>query len=368
MSKRILSKKKEKFVMIRNNLFKMRRGALGAILGALVLLLVVVLVACPAANNAGNGGPGPGPGPGGGTGYICANGTASSDRDATADGLTRCVSCDPLFFALEGSSDVIGSICRTVAEVGEAVRIGMVVDFGVSESAPRDLAAIDRTLYMLGQANRVLYTLNIDSDDTIADGSADQVGSMPAGFGVGELNPTGLAAIDGTLYMVGTTNDVLYTLDTTTGRAILVSATGVSQFGVGEGFPTGLAAIGTTLYMVGDTNGILYTLNIDPDDGTSDDGRAMQVGSTAAGFGVGENPTGLTAIGNTLYMVGVGAAALYTLNIDPADGTDDGRAMQVGTADRFGVGESTPRGLAAIDDILYMTGFSTRALYALRYQ
>ncbi len=340
----------------------MRRGALGAILGALVLLLVAILVACPTGSAPTYG-------------YVCTNGTASSLRDATADGLSRCVSCDhPLFFALEGSSDAIGTTCRTVAEVGGAVRIGMVMQFGVGENFPVGLAAIGNTLYMVGRSNAALHTLNIDPTDGTDDGMAIQVGSVAAGFGVGENNPGGLAAIDTTLYMVGANTDVLYTLnidpDDGTGDGMAIQVGSVAAgFGVGENFPVGLAAIGNTLYMVGRSNAALHTLNIDPDDGT-DDGMAIQVGSLSAGFGVGEGaPTGLAAIASTLYMVGTTNDVLYTLNIDPAGMIDDGMAIQVGSvAAGFGVTESLPAGLAAIDSALYMVGQAHDALYVLRYQ
>ncbi len=319
-------------------------GTLGAAL--VILVALVVLVACPAA-----------PSGGGGTGYICDNGTPSSLRDVSADGLTRCVSCDhPLFFALEGSSDAIGTTCRTVAEVGEAVRIDTVSNFGVLEGNPTGLAAINGTLYMVGEQTDVLYTLNTDSADGTDDGAAIQVGSTAAGFGVVESLPTGLAAINGTLYMVGERTDLLYTLDTTTGRATQVSAASVNQFGVGESNPSDLAAIANTLYMAGD-NDVLYTLN-------TATGRATRVGSTDAGFGVSElNARGLAAIGSTLYMVGNTNDVLYTLN------TTTGMAIQVGSAAAgFGVGESFPTGLAAIDSTLYMVGSTNDALYALRYR
>ncbi len=371
-------------------------------LGGTLGVAVVLLVACPAANNAGNGGGGPGPG--GGTGqpyvcdngtpvggttdttgqtrcescnrgyrlengscrannYVCANGTLSSLRDATTDGLSRCVSCDhPLFFELEGSSDAIGTTCRTVAEVGGAVRIGLAMQFGVGESLPYDLAAIGDTLYMVGHTNDVLYTL-----DTATGSATRESDTSVRQFGVSEDAPTGLAAISGTLYKVGWDGLVLYTLNiddsdgSPDGMAYPAGSTS-RGFGVSESAPTGLAAIRNTLYMVGAQTDDLYTLNIDPDD-SIDDGRAIQVGSVTD-FGVGEgSPTGLAAIGDTLYMVGASNDALYTLD------TTTGRATQVGSvAAGFGVSENVPRGLAAIGNTLYMVGSTHDALYALRYQ
>ena len=84
--------------------------------------------------------------------------------------------------------------------------------------------------------------------------------------------------------MVGAHNDVLYTLDRTTGVATRVGS--ATAFGVSESLPNGLAWDGTNLYMVGQRNNVLYTL-----DRTT--GVATRVGSATA-FGVSEGtPAGL---------------------------------------------------------------------------
>ncbi len=289
-----------------------------------------------------------------GISYVCANGTPSSLIDATADGLTRCVSCD-LLYRLDGTTSAIGTSCQPIA-LGAAARIGMSNQFGVGEDSPYDLAAIDTTLYMVGDRNDVLYTINIDPNDGTPDGTVIRVGSTDAGFGVSEDIPTGLAAIGSTLYIVGVNNTALYTLNTFSGRATRVNAA-VSQFGVNESFPTGLAAIAGTLYMVGSSGDALYTLD-------TVSGRATRVNAAVSQFGVNESfPTGLAAIAGTLYMVGSSGDALYTLD------TVSGRATRVNAAvSQFGVSESFPTGLAAIAGTLYMVGWEQEGLYALRYQ
>ncbi len=148
--------------MIRNNL-KMPRGALGAILGALVLLLVAVLVACPAANNAGNGGPGPGPGPGGGTGYICDNGTASSDRDATADGLTRCVSCNDGWYLMRAQQRCVNELLTNVHNVPDAGSLELLSASSVTT------AAIGATTYLFvaGFSDDGVSVFSIANDGTL---------------------------------------------------------------------------------------------------------------------------------------------------------------------------------------------------------
>ena len=208
-----------------------------------------------------------------------------------------------------GGKDVLYTLDR---DTGRATQVGsLATGFGVREGNPLGLAAIEGTLYMVGASNDMLYTLNITASDGSPDGMAYQVGSLAAGFGVDETFPAGLAAIGATLYMVGAENDVLYTLNIDPGDTIADGSADqvgslAAGFGVGETGPTGLASIGITLYMVG-SNDVLYSID-------RDTGRATQVGSLAAGFGVREgNPLGLAAIEGTLYMVGARNDALYVL-------------------------------------------------------
>ncbi len=194
----------------------------------------------------------------------------------------------------------------------------------------------------------------------VALGEATRIGTEVS-FGAREDSPYDLAAIDTTLYMVGALFDVLYTLNidpddmTPDGMAIQVGST-TAGFGVGESFPTGLAAIGNTLYMVGQVNDTLYVLN-------TTSGGATQVGATSVSqFDVSEDePTGLASINDTLYMVGNTNDALYALD------TNSGGATRVGATGvvNFGVDESFPTGLAAIGNTLYMVGWNTDALYTV---
>ncbi len=292
--------------------------------------------------------------------YICPYGIAVAG-EATADGLVRCASCGPIA-TINGIPSELGTSCELIA-LGAAKRVGTTAQFGGSESQPRGLAAIGNTLYMTGSTEDWLYTLNINN------GTAERVDTS-ALFGVLEQNPYDLATVDNTLYMVGLRRGGrLYTLNPTTGAASQVGT--VNMFGVGEISPTGLSAIGNTLYMTGSSKANLYTLNIDSTDMTPDS-TASRVGNVDLfGLPMGareEAPTGLAAIGNTLYMVGEDTDALYIINVDPEDMTADGSAIRVGNATRFGQNEDLPRGLAAIGDILYMIGEGNRALYTLRYE
>lgn len=262
-----------------------------------------------------------------------------------------------------GSTEVF-SAAPALPSTGMATRVGTATNFGVSESGPTGIEAIGSTLYMVGDDTNALYTVDTSTGAATRVGSGDDLGNQaglayipgfndqngdpyllaaqpslgnltfvntsallggqhsstrgPRGFGVGENSPRGLAAIGNTLYMVGQTNKVLYTVNTTTWRATRVGT--AVNFGIPGVFvnvtPSGLASIGDTLYMVADTtvfDGVsvrqgddLYTVN-------TTTGVATRVGD-AADFGVGESSsTDLASIGNTLYMVG-GNAVLYTLS------------------------------------------------------
>ena len=289
--------------------------------------------------------------------FICPGGTATVGNSVT--GSISCQFCD----ATMGYKQV-GSQC--VRFEGDFSRIGTADDFGISETVPRGLASIEDTLYMVGQTNQALYTLDITPGSSTL-GEATQVGLLNQGSGVSELDPRGLASItDGgttTLYMVGDTHDFLYTLDITPGSSTLGKATRVGsldQSGLVE--PRGLASIGNTLYMVGQdgaddsrTRDALYMLDITP--GSSTLGKATKVGSANA-FGVSETaPHGLASIGDTLYMVGINTDVLYTLD------TSSGIATIVGATSEFGVGGDSPRGLASIRDTLYMVDNEINALF-----
>ena len=208
---------------------------------------------------------------------------------------------------------------------GTATRVGNSTQFGVSENNPTDLAVCpDGTLYMLGGHNDWLSTLDTST------GAATRVGSA-TDFGVSEGDPTGLACgADGTLFMLGSDQDRLYTLSTSSGAATAVDSA-VSRFGLSLPGPWGLAACDGTLYMV-DVNSNkrnLYTVG-------ATTGQASLVGA----LGISGTPTGLGCIGSSLYMVTYGSAgALYTVD------TSSGSATRVGSASEFGISENKATGL-----------------------
>ena len=272
-------------------------------------------------------------------------------------------------------------------------------DFGVGETSPRGIAShgSPAELYMLGDDNDALYTL-----DT-ATGAAARVGAVDE-FGVGESFPFGLTSHADGLYMTGRGHDALYELDTATSAAARVGA--VDEFGVGEESPAGIATgyrlpegftiNGTTgeitytgaaavpgvhtLYArvsddgnpddtaVDDTVSVIvtvpdrppvfdqnsYTFDIAPGvDGTD---TARPVGAVTAvdpdGDPVSYGLCSLSASGSAepMYMVGSDSNALYTVD------TATGALARVGSADGFDAGITLVSGLGWHDGELYLVG------------
>ena len=233
----------------------------------------------------------------------------------------------------------VGSILATDADTGDTVSY-----------------SLTPLVYMVGQTNKALYTLDIQT------GVATQVDSTTVNFGsVAEEKPTGLAWLDGKLYITGQTNDALYTVDIVTGLATKVGTS--TKFGIKEDQPWGLASSTkggvSTLHMVGSAsdgggetnNAALYTLN-------ASTGAATRVGE-AYNFGPGGDysPTGLSWHKDTLYMLGQQYRSLYGLR------TSDGTAEFNQGAYEFHVAEILPTGLASVGNKLYMTGQTNKVLY-----
>ena len=233
----------------------------------------------------------------------------------------------------------VGSILATDADAGDTVSY-----------------SLTPLVYMVGQTNKALYTLDIDT------GVATRVDSSTSNFGaVSEEKPTGLAWLDGNLYMSGQTNDALYTVDIVTGVATKVGTS--TKFGIEEDQPWGLASSAmegvSTLHMVGSAsdgdgesnNAALYTLN-------ASTGAATRVG-VADNFGPGGDysPTGLSWYKDTLYMLGQQYRSLYGLS------TIDGTAEFNQGAYNFRVAEYLPTGLSSVAEKLYMTGQTNKVLY-----
>ena len=217
------------------------------------------------------------------------------------------------------------------------------INFNVNEQNPRGLAFVGNTLYMVGESEQKLYTVNVTSGN-FGNASLVQVTS----FHISETSPQSFANHGGTTYFVGVDTNQLCSLDLTTGIATTIGPAG---FGVSETSPRGLASDGTNLYMVGSTNTELYTVD-------TTTGIATGVISGTTSFGITETrPESLATDGTTTWLIGDDTNALYELN------TSTLQATRVGSSSNWDVSETDAKGLAYANSKLYMVGSATKKLY-----
>ena len=178
---------------------------------------------------------------------------------------------------------------------------------------------------------------------------------MPANSGAATWTEASGAAISaGTgITIVG---NLSKTISVTNPAALVLSGTDVNLSYNDIGYHVGTFSFSgvPTLFMVGYGTDALYTLN-------SWTGVAARVGN-ATQFGVGEDACrGITSHNGALYMVGDTHDCLYRLN--PATGV----ATRVGNETAFGVtpGETSPGGLASFEGSLYFTGLENDWLYTI---
>ncbi len=253
---------------------------------------------------------------------------------------------------------------------GRATRVSTrTTRFGLDVSLikPRDLAWSGSTLYMITSSR--LYKLNRTT------GVATPIGS----FGTDISNATGLAwkrsstatstgitgkPEPGRLYMVDTNNDALYIVDTATGSATPTDAfpvdSSVRAFGGSVRTPNGISWVGSDLYMVSNSPGKLHLVN-------ETTGKVTNLGE----FGI-KSPTDLAWNGSKLFVLDDYTNALYTISgIGKSESpvtTSNLIYKQIGSAARFGVTSKTlsaPRGIAMVNDGLYMVEDNTDFLYTV---
>ena len=136
---------------------------------------------------------------------------------------------------------------HTLNAAGSATLVG---NLGMS-----GLAGLGTTLYgVVGGPGSHIRLFSVNTSDA----SKTSIGSA-LDFGVGEKSPRGLASDGINLYMVGQTNKKIYTVDTTTGVATPLS--GAVNFLLGSDVtvtPTALAVHNGAFYMLDDTANALY--------------------------------------------------------------------------------------------------------------
>ena len=234
-------------------------------------------------------------------------------------------------------------------------------EFDASEALPTGMASDGTKLFLLGDTNDGLYT--VDDQGKATRVKAKNAVTPPVDFGQStgaEMLPRGiLITADGQGYITGETGIELYTLELEDGTAAALSSPATNFGAAAEEMPRGMATDGTTVWMVGATGKGLMTLVLIT-------GVATDVGS-ATNFGVGEElPYGLVWVPDevgsatgTLFMVGQTNAALYTVD------TTTGVATRVGDATNFSVGAILPTGLAWHKGSLWMADQTTKKVYKL---
>ena len=157
-------------------------------------------------------------------------------------------------YVVDGSGDYLRSVDL---ETGIGTQVGTGTGFGIGEGDPWGLTFTDNgTLYFTGRTKRRLSTLS-----KLA-GNATYVGTTPAGFGVGEVGPTSLAAIGNDVYMTGAVNGCAYEMDTSTGAATRIG--NIDNYGQPTTLgATTLFAINGRMFVYGETTDIFYELDLE---------------------------------------------------------------------------------------------------------
>ncbi len=283
--------------------------------------------------------------------YVCPNGTPT-DGTTALQGTQSCKACNEPDFSRSGTD------CNPVA----AAEFSFVCENGVAAAGTNSME--DRTSCQSCNNNYALDGTASAIDTTCIvelDGTFRRIGAS----GLAGLSLQGLASIGTTLYIAvsaieSTKNvSVLYTVNPSSGAATRIGTFEV----ITQRNPnpptiaaTDLASIGNTLYMVGRGEHALYTVN-------TNTGAATRVARLSGA----RTPRGLASITDsstgtpitTLYMVADTNNALYRLN------TSTGDAIQVGLADEFEMAETSPRGLASIGTTLYMVGNIGQSMYTV---
>ena len=238
-----------------------------------------------------------------------------------------------------------------------------IVDLDLEEIQENEIDSLfyfTGNLYTYGETSKRLFRIDL------SDGSLTQPNTY--GFGISHLVLTGLTERNARFYAVGILGETgrLFQIDRNTGIAKISDDNGKlskKNFGtVNQRLPTAIEYVSgspSICYMVGAQHNnqfeqaALYSLDLD-------DGTATRMGSDdIVNFGVGESsPTGLAYIPGsdnneedtgTLYMVGGATARLYTLDIDETS-DNYGKATVVNPAMiGFGVNEFAPQGLTYIE-------------------
>ena len=273
---------------------------------------------------------------------------------------------DQRFLELTLAEANLANIRRAWDDAGAIIVSQTFTNFGdVAEQLPWGLAANNLRIYMVGDTNAGLHSVDNLGRATRVRASNAVVNPTAFGLATAELLPRGIAFIGDQMYMVGETNAVLYALSSTDGTATTVpSSSPPTDFGtVAEDMPRGLASDGTTLWMVGETGAELYTLD-------TTTGIATALSTPATTFGLTgtsaiDDPRGLAHDGTNLYMLGQNSSNAGPTNALYQVDTTTGIATRIGSSLNFGVGATNPTGLTWFNNSLWMNDQQTARIYKL---
>ena len=187
----------------------------------------------------------------------------------------------PDFWGMTGCGDALFALTRgPTPSAGLAVidpydwtltSIATQSDFGVSEGEPRSLACDEDTLtlYLIGSDNDALYTLNPNTAVAAQVGSASNFGRSDS------IIPASAAVLEGTLYMADLSGDQFFSIDTTTGNASAQLA--ILPAGSPNEQAHGMATDGTTVWIATRRDPALFTWAV-PNSSFTQVGSAIQFG------------------------------------------------------------------------------------------
>ena len=227
------------------------------------------------------------------------------------------------------------------------------------DSAAEEKCKAFAKLYMIRGSSDSLYELNTEA---VGRSPATVVGTSFGGPNPGdgqERYPVSITSHKGKLYMIGSSSDSFYELDTeAVGRS---SATIVgTSFGGQENFPQSITSHKGKLYMIGAVSRSLYELNTEA---TEDEDPATKIGDSFGALVGGQerHPTSITSHNGKLYMIGSHGDSLYELDTEALHNEDP--ATKIGES--FGGQENNPISITSHNGKLYMVGESSDFLYEL---
>lgn len=223
---------------------------------------------------------------------------------------------------------------------------------------PTNITAIGDTLYVTDSGNNRICKLNPDTSASTVAGGFPHGYKNAIGYKAKFNFPVGITAIGDTLYVVDTGNDCIRKI--TPDGAVTTFAGSPKRIGNKDGpgneasfeHPEGIVAVRDVLYVADRLNSRIRKIT---PDGVVTAFAGFEWGyedgvGTAAKFTL---PTGITAIGDTLYVTDAHRIRKITPDgvVTTLAGSEQGNQDGIGVEARF----NYPYGITAIGDTLYVS-------------